>query len=61
MSSTTDIAHLAHRDRSAVTKDIKLLEQYGLVTVQEEVNPGHGYHKVVHVISKQPIYLEAVI
>lgn len=60
-ASITDIAHLMHRDRAAVAKDIKLLEQYGLVKVNEEINPGHGHRKVVHAISKRPIQLEAAI
>lgn len=60
-ASITDIAHLMHRDRAAVAKDIKLLENYGLVTISEKINPGHGHRKIVHAISKQPIQLEAFI
>ena len=30
-----EIVHLLRRDRSAVVKDIKLLEQYGLVTIRK--------------------------
>ena len=60
-ASITDIVHLLHRDRAAVARDIKLLEQYGLLTITEETNPGHGNRKVVHAISKQPIQLETTI
>ena len=60
-ASITDIAHVTQRDRAAVAKDIKLLEGYGLVTVSEEINPGHGHRKLVHAISSQPIHLEATI
>lgn len=60
-ASITDIVQLTHRNRAAVTRDIKLLERYGLVTVSEEINPGHGHRKVVHAISKQPIHLETTI
>lgn len=60
-ASITDIANVMHRDRAAVTKDIKLLEGCGLVTVSEEINPGHGHRKLVHAISKQPIQLEVII
>lgn len=59
--SITDIANLMQRDRAAVAKDIKVLEHYGLVTISNEVNPGHGQRKIVHAISKQPIVLEATI
>ncbi|HLB58448.1 MAG TPA: MarR family transcriptional regulator [Gammaproteobacteria bacterium] len=59
--SISQITRLTHRDRSVITKDVKLLEYYGLVTVSEEVNPGHGHHKIVHAISKYPISLEATI
>ncbi len=60
-ASITEIATLINRDRAAVAKDIKLLEQYGLVTVSKEINSGHGYRKLVHAISKQPIKLETSI
>ncbi len=60
-ASITDIAHLMHRDRAAVAKDVKLLAHYGLVTISEDVNPGHGHRKIVHAISKQPILLETMI
>jgi predicted transcriptional regulator len=60
-ASITDIANAMHRDRAAVTKDIKLLEQYGLVNISDEINPGHGHRKLVHAVSKQPIQLQASI
>lgn len=60
-ASVTEITHTLHRDRAAVAKDIKLLEQYGLVKVNKETNPGHGHHTIVHAISKRPIQLTAVI
>jgi predicted transcriptional regulator len=60
-ASITDIANLLRRDRAAVAKDIKLLEHYGLVTISDEINPGHRHRKIVHAISKQPILLAATI
>jgi predicted transcriptional regulator len=60
-ASITDIANVMHRDRAAVTKDIKLLEQYGLVNISDEINPGHGHRKLVHAVSKHPIQLHASI
>ena len=59
--SISEITQLTHRDRAAVAKDIKLLEHYGLVTVSEEINPGHGHHKIIRAISNNPIHLEATI
>jgi len=59
--SLSEICHQTHRDRAAVAKDVKLLEHYGLVTVNEEINPGHGHHKIVHPISRYPIHLETTI
>ena len=60
-ASISDITHLTHRDRAAVAKDIKLLEHYGLVKVSEEINPGHGHHKIIRIVSQRPIHLEATI
>lgn len=60
-ASITNISVLTHRNRAAVAKDIKLLEHYGLVKITQEVNPGHGMHKIVRPISKLPIHLEAFI
>jgi predicted transcriptional regulator len=60
-ASIPEIVRLLNRDRSAVVKDIKLLEQYGLVTIRKEVNPGHGYRKVIHSVSKRPIKLQTII
>lgn len=59
--SISQISKSTQRDRSSVTKDVKLLERFGLVTISEEINPGHGHHKIVHAISKYPIHLEATI
>jgi predicted transcriptional regulator len=60
-ASISDLTRLTHRDRAAVAKDVKLLEHYGLVTVSEEINPGHGHHKIVRAISKYPIHLKATL
>jgi predicted transcriptional regulator len=36
-----------HRDRSAITKDVGLLERMGLIVSQRQSNPGHGVQKLV--------------
>lgn len=40
-----------HRNRSAVTKDVGLLEQMGLIVSSRQINPGHGFQKVVRSIA----------
>ncbi len=35
------------RNRSAITKDVGVLEKFGLIVSNREVNPGHGIQKVV--------------
>jgi len=40
-----------HRNRSAITKDVGLLEKVGLVVSQRLANPGHGIQKVVRSIA----------
>ena len=43
--SISALAKRLRRDRSAVTRDIHLLERYGVVQVTEESLPGHGRQK----------------
>ena len=40
-----------NRNRSAVTKDVGLLERMGLVVSLRQSNPGHGIQKVVRSIA----------
>jgi predicted transcriptional regulator len=42
-----ELAGLLHRDRSAITKDVGLLERMGLLVSQRQSNPGHGVQKLV--------------
>ena len=47
---TVPISELASglkRDTRAVTRDIDLLEQFGLLRSRYEVNPGHGRRRIV--------------
>jgi predicted transcriptional regulator len=42
-----ELAGRLHRDRTAVTKDVGLLEKMGLIVSQRQINPGHGVQKLV--------------
>lgn len=46
-----ELTRRLHRNRSAITKDIGLLEKVGLVVSQRQANPGHGIQKVVRSIA----------
>lgn len=39
------------RNRSAVTKDVGLLEKLGLIVSSRQSNPGHGIQKLVQAIA----------
>ena len=45
--SIAELAMAAHRDPSAVSKDIARLSQLGLVKVESIANAGHGQKKIV--------------
>ena len=51
--SITDLARRLKRDRSAVTRDVQLLERYGVVEVSERPLPGHGRHKWVGPVARE--------
>ena len=40
-----------HRERSAITKDIGLLENLGLLVSQKRSNTGHGVEKLVRTVA----------
>jgi len=42
-----ELSQRLHRNRSAITKDVGLLEKMGLLVSQRLANPGHGIQKVV--------------
>jgi predicted transcriptional regulator len=45
--SIADLATAAHRDKSAVSRDVAKLSQLGLVKVEVVTNEGHGRKKIV--------------
>ena len=49
--SINELAQRLHRNRSAITKDVGLLEKVGLVVSRRLSNPGHGIQKVVRSIA----------
>ena len=50
-ASITALAARLHRDRSAVKRDVDVLEQAGLVSVDSCVLPGHGRMKEVRALA----------
>jgi predicted transcriptional regulator len=51
--SISDLAVAAHREASAVSRDIAKLQQLGLVRVELVSNPGHGQMKIVTPVATQ--------
>jgi predicted transcriptional regulator len=46
-----ELTQRLHRNRSAITKDVGLLEKIGLLVTQRQANPGHGIQKLVRSIA----------
>ena len=40
-----------HRNRSAITKDVGMLERVGLIVSSRRSNPGHGIQKIVQAVA----------
>lgn len=49
--SINELSHRLHRNRSAITKDVGLLEKMGLIVSERQANPGHGIQKVVRSVA----------
>lgn len=49
----TELASNLKRNRSAVQRDVKILESSGLVRSWQEPNPGHGRRTVVEAVAKR--------
>lgn len=49
--SLQELSACLHRPRSSVTKDVRLLENAGLIISERRANPGHGIHKVVRAVA----------
>ena len=44
-TSISELAKKLKRDRSAVTRDVQILERFGVIEVTEKPLPGHGRQK----------------
>lgn len=49
--SMSELAARLARDRSAIARDVALLERLGLVVAAKLPNPGHGVRKVVRAVA----------
>jgi predicted transcriptional regulator len=49
--SISELSIRLHRNRSAITKDVGLLERLGLIVSQRQANPGHGIQKIVRSVA----------
>ena len=58
--TVSKLALMLHRDRKAVSRDVKVLESLGLLRTREQLNPGHGMMKVVEPLAEK-YYLTATI
>ena len=59
-ASISMLAKKLKRDRSAVTRDIQVLERFGVVQVTEKALPGHGRQKWITPLAGE-IRLTAVL
>jgi predicted transcriptional regulator len=59
-TSISILAKKLKRDRSAVTRDVQLLERFGVIQVTEKPLPGHGRQKWVAPLAAE-IRLTAVL
>ena len=59
-TSITLLAKKLKRDRSAVTRDVQVLERFGLIQVTEKPLPGHGRQKWITPLAGE-IQLTAVL
>jgi predicted transcriptional regulator len=59
-TSISALARKLKRDRSAVTRDVQILERFGVVQVTEKALPGHGKQKWITPLAGE-IHLTAVL
>jgi len=52
-ASITALARTLKRDRSAVVRDVQLLERFGVIQVSERVLPGHGKQKWIAPVGRE--------
>jgi len=49
--SINELTSRLQRNRSAITKDVGLLERMGLIVSSRRSNPGHGIQKMVQSVA----------
>jgi len=59
-TSISLLAKKLKRDRSAVTRDIQVLERFGVIQVTEKPLPGHGRQKWITPLASE-IHLTAIL
>ena len=52
-ASISELAKKLKRDRSAVTRDVQILERFGVLQVTEKSLPGHGKQKWVTPVANE--------
>src|SRR5882762_3730705 len=52
-ASISDLAKKLKRDRSAVTRDVQILECFGVLQVTEKPLPGHGKQKWITPVARE--------
>lgn len=55
--SISGLANKLHRSRSAIDKDVQLLESVGIVQSEYVINPGHDRYRIIKAIDEKPIKL----
>jgi predicted transcriptional regulator len=50
--SVTELARVLKRDPRSVRRDVKKLEEFGVVRTREAINPGHGRVKIVEPVAE---------
>ena len=50
--SVTELAEALHRNRTAVSRDVRALKERGMLKLKKQPNPGHGQVQVVHAAAK---------
>jgi predicted transcriptional regulator len=58
--TVSKLAVILKRDRKAVSRDVKVLESFGLLKTREQSNPGHGMMKVIEPLAES-YYLTATV
>jgi predicted transcriptional regulator len=46
-AAVSELAKTLKRDRKAIRRDVSVLESFGLISIREEPNPGHGRRRII--------------